>query len=79
MKGTLIWCLHNSSLWSALLQTHLSLEQPCVQGGKLHIVCLQAKKAGAQAGWGFTKPQPSWPKPDKRAAAALVPLRSVSQ
>ena len=39
---------------------------------------LQAKKAGMQAGWGFKKPHPFWPKPDKCAGVALGPLRSVS-
>lgn len=47
-------------------------------GIKLCNACLQAKRAGAQAGWGFAKPHPSWPKPDRSAATALGPLRRVS-
>lgn len=47
-------------------------------GIRLCSACLQAARAGAQAGWGFTKPHPSWPKPDRSAATALDPLRRVS-
>ena len=39
---------------------------------------MQARKAGKQAGWGFTKAAPTWPKPDSSASEALGPLRMVS-
>lgn len=39
---------------------------------------MQARKAGKQAGWGFTKAASTWPKPDSSASEALGPLRMVS-
>ncbi|KAA6417829.1 MAG: hypothetical protein FRX49_12185 [Trebouxia sp. A1-2] len=39
----------------------------------------KARKAGAQAGWGFAKTHSSWPKPDMKASSTLGPLRMSSK
>ncbi|KAL0027962.1 hypothetical protein WJX79_006023 [Trebouxia sp. C0005] len=38
----------------------------------------KARKAGAQAGWGFAKTHSSWPKPDMKASSTLGPLRMAA-
>ena len=54
-----------------LQQTHI--QHVCEQAHALQ----QARKAGAQAGWGFAKAHTSWPKPDIKASSTLGPLRMV--
>ena len=59
---------------NALYTADICINLQCLLCGAV----LQARKAGAQAGWGFSKPHQVWPKPDRSAAAVLGPLRQVS-
>jgi len=52
----------------------MHIQHVCEQAHAL----LQARKAGAQAGWGFAKAHSSWPKPDMKASSTLGPLRMVT-